>query len=71
MKRHANGLPPPRPPCGFAAAGFAAVDGGTEVTYHLEAELKVPIPGFVKTRAQGRIQTTALRELKSRVESLG
>ncbi len=50
---------------------FAAVDGGTEVTYHLEAELKVPIPGFVKTRAQGRIQTTALRELKARVESIG
>lgn len=50
---------------------FAATsDGGTEVVYHLEAELKVPIPGFVKTRAQGRIQSTALRELKSRVESL-
>lgn len=49
---------------------FAAVDGGTEVTYHLEAQLKVPIPGFVKSRAQGRIQATALRELKARAESL-
>lgn len=48
----------------------AAADGGTEVIYHLEAELKVPIPGFVKHRAQGRIQTTALRELKARAESL-
>lgn len=51
--------------------GFASVDGGTEVIYHLEAELKVPIPGFVKSRAQGRIQSTALRELRARVESLG
>jgi len=49
---------------------FAASDEGTEVTYHLEAELRVPIPGFVKTRAQGRIQATALRELKARAESL-
>src|ERR1700676_5263636 len=29
---------------------FAAVNGGdsTEVTYHLEAEVRIPIPGFVK-----------------------
>jgi len=44
-------------------------DGGTEVTYHLEVELKVPLPGFVKMRAQSRIMSTALRELKARVES--
>ncbi len=42
----------------------------TEVTYHLEVELRVPIPGFIKMRAQARIMTTALRELKARVESL-
>ena len=48
---------------------FAATKGGTEVTYHLEAGLRVPIPGFIKTRAQGRIQATALRELKARVEN--
>src|SRR3954469_14116397 len=41
----------------------------TEVVYHLVAELKVPIPGFVKRRAQGRIMNTALRHLKARVES--
>ena len=41
----------------------------TEVVYHLVAELKVPIPGFVKRRAQGRIMSTALRHLKARVES--
>ena len=44
-------------------------DGGTEVTYHLEVEMKVPLPGFIKMRAQSRIMSTALRELKARVES--
>ena len=47
----------------------AAGDGSTDVTYHLVVELKVPIPGFVKRRAEGRIMGTALRELKARVES--
>jgi len=42
---------------------------GTEVTYHLVAELRMPIPGFVKRRAEGRIMHTALRELKARVEA--
>jgi len=46
-----------------------AADGGTEVTYHLEAELKVPLPGFIKMRAQSRIMSIALRDLKARVES--
>ena len=44
-------------------------DGGTEVTYHLEVEMKVPLPGFIKMRAQSRIMSIALRELKARVES--
>ena len=49
---------------------FDATDNGdTEVTYHLTAELRVPIPGFVKRRAEGRIIGTALRELKARVET--
>ena len=43
--------------------------GGTEVTYHLEVEMKVPLPGFIKMRAQGRIMSIALRDLKARVES--
>lgn len=42
--------------------------GTTDVTYQLEADLIVPIPGFIKRRTQGRIMHTALRELKSRVE---
>ena len=41
----------------------------TEVVYHLVAELRVPIPGFVKRRAEGRIMGTALRNLRDRVES--
>jgi ribosome-associated toxin RatA of RatAB toxin-antitoxin module len=44
-------------------------DGSTEVTYHLEVEMKVPLPGFIKMRAQSRIMSIALRDLKARVES--
>ena len=44
-------------------------DGGTDVTYHVEAALRVPIPGFIKMRATSRIMATAMRELKARVES--
>jgi ribosome-associated toxin RatA of RatAB toxin-antitoxin module len=42
---------------------------GTDVTYHLEAELRVPIPSFIKMRATSRIMSTAMRELKARVET--
>lgn len=45
-----------------------AADGGTEVTYHLEAELAVPLPGFIKRRAESKIMTTALEELRHRCE---
>ncbi len=47
---------------------FDPDDGGTSVTYHLAIELVVPIPGFVKRRAEGKIMGTALAELKKRVE---
>ena len=53
----------------FSATSSGA-DAATEVTYHLVAELKLPIPGFIKRRAEGRIVHTALRELKARVESI-
>lgn len=43
--------------------------GGTEVSYVLEVELRVPLPGFIKRRAQSRIMHTALEELKARVET--
>jgi ribosome-associated toxin RatA of RatAB toxin-antitoxin module len=48
---------------------FDAVDDGTEVTYELVVELVVPLPGFMKRRAESKIMGTALRELKRRVES--
>jgi hypothetical protein len=44
-------------------------DGGSVVTYTLQVELRVPLPGFIKRRAQSRIMHTALEELKARVES--
>jgi ribosome-associated toxin RatA of RatAB toxin-antitoxin module len=44
-------------------------EGGTEVIYALEVELRVPLPGFIKRRAQSRIMHTAMQDLKARVES--
>ena len=46
-----------------------ADDGSTFVTYHLAVELVVPLPGFIKSRAEGRIIGNALRELKAKVEA--
>ena len=46
----------------------ASGGGSTEIVYHLLVDLKVPLPGFVKRRAEGRIMGTALGELKARVE---
>ena len=46
---------------------FAEVDGGTDVTYHLRVDLAIPLPGFVKRRAEARIISTALRELRAHV----
>jgi len=48
---------------------FEPVDDRTELTYHLTVELRVPMPGFVKRRAEGRILGAALQELKARAES--
>jgi ribosome-associated toxin RatA of RatAB toxin-antitoxin module len=50
---------------------FRPVDGdagSTDVVYHLVVELAIPLPGFVKRRAEAIIMHTALRELKARVE---
>jgi hypothetical protein len=41
----------------------------TEVLYELTIELVLPLPGFVKRRAEGKIIGTALRELKRHVEA--
>ena len=42
--------------------------GGTDVRYDLSIELVVPLPGFVKRRAEVRILNT-IRELKTRAEA--
>ncbi len=43
-------------------------DGGTRVQYDLAIELVVPLPGFVKRRAERRI-LNAIRELKAFAEA--
>jgi ribosome-associated toxin RatA of RatAB toxin-antitoxin module len=50
------------------AYDFASEGAGTRVTYSLKIELIVPLPGFVKRRAEVRILNT-LKELKTRAES--
>ncbi|HUY86189.1 MAG TPA: SRPBCC family protein [Acidimicrobiales bacterium] len=44
-------------------------EGTTEVTYKLLVELRIPLPAFVKRRAESKIISTALRSLKARAES--
>lgn len=44
-------------------------DSQTEVTYDLEVELAVPLPAFVRRRAEARIIRTALEDLRHRVEA--
>lgn len=46
---------------------FDEHDGVTDVTYHLKVDLVIPLPGFVKRRAEARIVGTALRELRDYV----
>lgn len=43
--------------------------GRTDVVYELSVDLVLPIPGFVKRRAEARIIKTALSDLKAMVES--
>jgi len=42
-------------------------EGGTKVVYELEVELVIPLPGFVKRRAEHKIMHTALDELRAAV----
>lgn len=46
---------------------FSPSGSGTDVRYDLAIELAVPLPGFVKRRAEVRILNT-VRELKTRAE---
>ncbi len=50
---------------------YRPVDGAehqTEVQYELAIDLAVPMPGFVKRRAEDKIVTSALKGFKRRVE---
>lgn len=47
------------------------VNGGTDVTYDLTIDLAVPLPGFVKRRAETKILAAALERFAQRVESGG
>jgi hypothetical protein len=69
----------PRPPSSRGAGDltsridgtyiFEPLGGRTDITYHLAVDLKLPIPAFIKRRAEGLIIHAALRELKARAES--
>ena len=43
----------------------------TEVVYHLAVDLSVPLPGFVKRRAEARIVRTAVSDFTRHVEASG
>ncbi len=40
-----------------------------EIVYHLAVDLSVPLPGFVKRRAEARIVRTAVNDFTAYVES--
>lgn len=44
-------------------------DGATHVTYSLEVDVDIPLPGFMKKRAAKQILDTGLSGLKKRAES--
>lgn len=48
-----------------------APDGSTHVSYHLTVDLRVPMLGMLKRKAEQVIVDTALKGLKARVESHG
>jgi ribosome-associated toxin RatA of RatAB toxin-antitoxin module len=47
---------------------LAAADGGTEVTYKLTVDVRIPMLGMLKRKAEKGIIETALTELKKRAE---
>ncbi len=48
----------------------AADPDSTDMVYHLAVDLSVPLPGFVKRRAEARIVRTALNDFTGWVEGL-
>jgi len=49
---------------------LAASGDQTQVTYHLTMDIKIPMIGLMKRKAEKMIIDSALKELKKRVESL-
>lgn len=47
-----------------------ADSGATNVVYELDIELAVPLPGFVKRRAETKILSAALNQFRARAESV-
>lgn len=50
---------------------LSETDTGTHVRYTLEADVDLPLPGFLKKRAAKQILDQGLRGLKSRSEAQG
>jgi ribosome-associated toxin RatA of RatAB toxin-antitoxin module len=48
---------------------LVADGGGTRVTYTIEADVDIPLPGFMKKRAAKQILESGLKGLKKRSES--
>ncbi len=48
---------------------LSAVEGGTDVKYSLAVDLRIPMLGMLRRKAEKAIIDTALNELKKRVES--
>lgn len=53
----------------FEAIEEPGDDPLTEVSYELTIDLAVPLPGFVKRRAEDKIVTAALKRFKQRIET--
>jgi ribosome-associated toxin RatA of RatAB toxin-antitoxin module len=52
----------------YEFAPFPGDPDRTQVTYQLDVEWQVPVPGFVKRRAEARVIRTALADLRQRIE---
>jgi hypothetical protein len=50
---------------------LADASDGTEVTYELAVDVKLPVIGMLKRKAEKMIIDTALKDLKKRAETLG
>ena len=48
---------------------LAAQGSGTKVTYRLAVDVKIPMIGLLKRKAERRLTDTALKDLKKRVEA--